>query len=420
MVSNDTKAPDWTRRSVMIGLAAALAGCSGGTYQLGSRNLTLPWGEGGGNAGGAPAGNTIGTPVTPMPSGNAQRFGRGAVPVALLLPLSGESALAQLGNTLANASKLAMAFIEASPNIGENIHITLRDTGTTAAGAINAANAALRDGAKLVLGPVSAEQITAAANATRAANVPLIGFANNGSVAGSGVYVLNVLPDTEMKRAVTYLREQGRRGPAGIFPATPYGEALATAFRQQAIAAGFSPSAVYTFSDLSEAQGIINQAKPMMDSGMIDALFLPDRASAATFAGLVAQSGVDKDFVQIVGSADWANDPGLLANPALARAIFPAVDEAGLNAIRADYQRQFGAAPPQMATIAYTATILANVNTLSLANPPYSQALLTNPSGFAGRDGLFRFNANGRSDYALVIRQIGSGGTVTTLDGAKL
>lgn len=418
-MTSEAKASTWTRRSVMIGLTAALAGCSGGSFQLGSRSLTLPWGDDTGS-GAQPGSNPIGTPVTPMPSGNAQRFGRGAVPVALLLPLSGEPALAQLGTALANASRLAIGFIEASPTIGENINITLRDTGTTAAGAANAASAALRDGARLVLGPVSAEQITAAASVTRAANIPLIGFANNGAVAGPGVYVLNVLPDTEMKRAITYLREQGRRGPAGIFPATPYGEALATAFRQQAIAAGFSPSAVYTFSDMSEAQGIINQAKPMMDSGMIDALFLPDRASAPTFAGLVAQAGVDKEFVQVVGSADWANDPHLLGNPALAGAIFPAVDEAGLNAIRADYQRQFGSTPPQMATIAYTATILANVNTLSLANPPYSPALLTNPSGFAGRDGLFRFNANGRSDYALVIRQIGSGGTVTTLDGAKL
>ncbi|WP_230989579.1 penicillin-binding protein activator [Devosia faecipullorum] len=414
------EAAKWTRRSAMIGLASALAACSGGTYQLGSRSLTLPWGNDGSSGGdGGGGGGSPMTPLTPTGSGNVERFGRGPVQVALLLPLSGEPALAQLGRGLANASKLAMAFIEASPNIGDNITISLRDSGTTPAGAVNAANAAVAGGAKLVLGPVSAEQISAAAQVTRAANIPLIGFANNGNVAGPGVYVLNVLPDTEMKRAITYLREQGRRGPAGIFPATPYGEALATAFRQQAMVAGFSPSAVYTFSDLSEAPGIINQAKPMFDNGMIDALFLPDRASAPAFAGLIAQTGLDKDFVQLIGSADWANDPALLANPALSGAIFPAVDEAGLNAIRADYQRQFGAPPPPMATIVYTATILANVNTLSLANPPYSAALLTNGSGYSGRDGLFRFNANGRSDYALVIRQIGAGGT-TTLEGARL
>lgn len=409
-MKNGAKAAMWTRRSAIAGLASALAACSTGEFQLGSRVLTLPWDNAGsGTAPSAPSG-----PVQP-----AERFGRGPVNVALLLPLSGDPALAQLGRVLANASKLAIGFIEANPNIGENITIALRDCGSTPTGAANAAQAAIAEGAKLVLGPVAAEQVAAAGTVTRAANIPLIGFANNGSVAGPGVYVLNVLPETEMKRAVTYLREQGRRGPAGIFPATPYGEALATAFRQQVIAAGFSPSAVYTFSDIAEAQSIVSQARPMMENGTIDALFLPDRASAATFAGLISQSGIEKDFVQLVGSADWANDPNLLRNPALVGAIFPAVDESGLNALRTEYQSRFGGPLPQMATIAYTATILANVNTLSLANPPYDATLLTNPAGFAGRDGLFRFNANGKSDYALAIRQIGAGG-VTTLEGARL
>ncbi|SMQ85942.1 amino acid/amide ABC transporter substrate-binding protein, HAAT family [Devosia lucknowensis] len=412
MVRKGETATRWTRRSVMTGLAALVAACSPGSLQLGSRSFSFPW-DSADQTGGAPLGSAAPT----MPS---QRIGRGSVTVALLLPLSGDPAVAQLGVALANAARLAIQFIEANANIAENITLSLRDTGTGAAGAVSAANAAVAEGAKLVLGPLTAEQISAAAAVTRAANIPMIGFANNGSVAGPNVYVLNVLPETEMKRALTWLREQGRRGPAGIFPSTPYGEALASAFRTQAIAAGFNPSAVYTFSDVSEAQGIINQAKPLVERMMLDALFVPDRATAPTFAGLLAQAGVARDDVQLVGSADWSADPQLATNAALVGAVFPGVDDAGLNAIRADYQRQFGAAPPQMATIAYTAVILANVNTLSKAVPPYSAQLLTNPSGFAGRDGLFRFQANGRSDYALAIKQIGAGGVVTTVDAAKI
>lgn len=404
------KGARWGRRAVMAGLASALAACSPGGLQWGSRSFSLPWAGDGANTGG----------LLPSASAPKEQFGRGRVSVALLLPLSGNAALSQLGTALANASKLAIAFIEANPNIGENITISLRDTGDSAAGATSAANAAVAEGVKLILGPLTAEQVSAAGQVARAAGIPLIGLANNGSVAGPGVYVLNVLPETEMKRAVRYLRDQGRRGPAGIFPATPYGEALATAFRQQAIAAGFNPSAVYTFSNISEAQQIIDQAKPLIDRGMIDALFIPDRASAATFSGLLARAEVTGEMVQLVGSADWANDAALLRNPALAGAIFPAVDEAGLNAIRADYAARFGGNPPQMATIAYTATILANVNTLSLATPPYEASLLTNPAGFAGRDGLFRFHANGRSDYALVIKQIAAGGVTATVDGARI
>lgn len=404
------KGARWSRRAAMAGLASALAACSPGALQWGSRSFSLPWADGGGTNGN----------LSPIASAPKEQFGRGRVNVALLLPLSGNAALSQLGTALANASKLAIQFIEANPNIGENITISLRDTGDSAAGATNAANAAVTEGAKLILGPVTAEQVAAAGQVARAANIPLIGFANNSSVAGTDIYVLNVLPETEMKRAVRYLRDQGRRGPAGIFPATPYGEALATAFRQQAIAAGFSPSAVYTFSTVSEAQQIVDQARPLIERGAIDALVIPDRASAATFASLLAQAGATPQTVQLVGSADWANDPALLGNPALAGAIFPAVDEAGLNAIRADYAARFGTNPPQMATIAYTATILANVNALSLATPPYETSLLTNPAGFAGRDGLFRLHADGRSDYALVIKQIGAGGVTTNVDGAKI
>jgi hypothetical protein len=249
--------------------------------------------------------------------------------------------------------------------------------------------------------------------------VPLIGFSNNASAAGQGVYLLSVLPEMEMKRAMAYVKAQGRRGLAGAFPATPYGEALATAFRQQATVAGFGPPAVYTFSGPGEAAQIVAQAKQQIDRGMIDTFFIPERASAPAFAAALASAGVTGDAVQIVGSADWAGDATINSTPGLAGAIYPAVDEAGFNAIAGDYQAKFGSRPHPLATIAYTATILANVNTLSMATPPYNPGLLTGASGFNGRDGAFRFLSNGRAEYALVIKKVGAGGA-TTVEGAKL
>ena len=74
---------------------------------------------------------------------------------------------------------------------------------------------------------------------------------------------------------------------------------------------------------------------------------------------------------------------------------------------------------PALASIAYTATILANVNTLSKAPRPYDPLLLTAATGFNGRDGLFRFLGNGKSEYALVIKKLAPGGGVL-VDGAKL
>lgn len=391
-----------------------LSACSPTEFQFGSRTLSF-----GGDAP-MPSGQAQMIPNQPMlPAGPSESFGRGPVKVALLLPLSGDPGLASVGTSLANASKQAVAFIEANPNIAENVTFTLRDTGATVQGATSAANAAVADGAKLILGPLRADQVTAAGAVARSAGLPLIGFSNNPTAASPGVYLLSVLPDAEMKRSLNWVKVQGRRGIAGIFPATEFGQAQETAFRQQAVAAGFAPQAVYTFSNVSEAKQVIDQALPMIQRTLIDTLYLPDRATAPSFGVLLSQAGITPDMVQIVGSADWEGDPAIMTGGVLNGAIYPSVDDAGMAAIGADYQARFGSQPHALATIAYTATVLANVNALSMASPPYNAGLLTAATGFNGRDGVFRFLGNGRSEYALAIKKIGPGGAVQ-IEGAKL
>ncbi|UXN74383.1 penicillin-binding protein activator [Devosia sp. A8/3-2] len=359
--------------------------------------------------------------MMPMPvaAGPSESFGHGPVKVALLLPLSGDPGTASVGMALANASKLAISFIEANPNIAENITITLQDTSTSVEGAASAASAAVTDGAKLIPGPLRADQVTAAGAVARSAGLPLIGFSNNPNAASPGVYLLSVLPDAEMKRSLAYVRSRGRRGIAGIFPNSEFGQAQQGAFRQQAAVAGYQPQAVYGFSSAGEVQQVISRALPLIQSGVIDTLFLPDRASAPTFAAALQQAGLAPGAVLLVGSADWQGDAAILQSSQLSGALYPSVDDGGLNAIRGDYRARFGTQPHPLATIAYTATILANVNTLSMANPPYNPSLMLAASGFNGRDGMFRFLGNGRSEYGLVIKKLAPGGAVT-VDGVRL
>lgn len=403
----------WRQAALGATALLVLSACSMGDLQIGSRTLSFGGDDGGQNQQSFP------TQQPMMPAGPSQSFGRGPVKVALLLPLSGDSGLASVGTSLANASRLAISFIEANPNIAENITITLRDTGASVQGATSAASAAVADGAKLILGPLRADQVTAAGAVARSAGLPLIGFSNNPNAAGPGVYLLSVLPDAEMKRSLDWIKTQGRRGIAGIFPATEFGQAQETAFRQQAIVAGFAPQAVYTFSNVGEAKQIIDQALPAMQKGMIDTLFLPDRASAPAFGTLLAQAGMRPDDVQIVGSADWEGDPAIASASQLSGAIYTSVDPAGMAAIRGDYTARFGGQPHALATIAYTATILANVNTLSMAGQPYNATLLTSATGFNGRDGVFRFLGNGRSEYGLVLKKLVPGGA-QVIEGVKL
>ncbi|HTM79443.1 MAG TPA: penicillin-binding protein activator, partial [Devosia sp.] len=366
------------------GLALLLVACSTSGLTIGDRTLNFPWD--------APQSNTPnGQPTLPLAAG--ETFGRGPVKVTLLLPLS-DPALTGAATALANGAKLAMSFIEANPNIAENITISLRDSGASAGSASQAANAALQEGASLILGPARTDQVLAVGAVARAAGIPVIGFANDVSAAAPGVYLLSVLPESVAKRGLGYALAKGNRGFAGAFPATADGAAQERAFRQAVAAIGLSPVAVYTYGSAAEVQGIVQQALPMLKTGYLDTLFLPDPATAPAFATALQQASASG--VQIIGSPEWDSDGRLGQVPGLAGAIYPAVDPSGLLAIAGEYQARFGSAPPQLATLAYTATILANVNTLSMSNPRYGAAALTAASGFSGRDGVFRFLPNGQ------------------------
>lgn len=419
------------------GLAAMAAGiamltaCTPTEFAIGSRTVTLPfgWGSEAQPQQGAasafpmtPAANPPGVTqsvLPPLQPTGGEAIGRGPVRVALLLPLTGDAALATVGASMANGARLAMSYIEANPNIAENTTIVLKDTGPSVAGATQAAADAVSQGASLILGPMRADQVTAAGAVARSAGIPLIGFSNTPAAAGPGVYLLNILPESELRRSLAFAQRQGRSRFAAIVPTTTFGQAQEAAFRQTLSATGLTPRAVHQFASAAEAQRIVDNLAPLIRSGGVDAVFLPDRASAPLFAGLIANAGVARQSVAIIGSADWEGDATIAATPFLAGALYPAVDDAGYRAILADYQARFGGVPHRLTTLAYTATILANAAPLSMAEPRYNAAALTNPQGFNGRDGLFRFGADGKAQMALVMKEVRAGGAVT-VDEARL
>ena len=391
-------------RLMLLGLVLAVAGCSGSMPRLGSSGS-----------------DDFVTPQEGMilPQAKGETFGTGPVRVALLLPLTGDGALAGVGTSMANASKLAIDFIATSTTIPDNITVVLKDTGTSAGGAASAASQALSEGASLILGPLRADQVTAAGKVARAAGIPLIGFSNNSGVAGPGVYLLNVLPEVEARRSLRYVAGKGRQSFAAIFPTTDYGRIQQSAFQQAVADLGLGARAVYTYSSEAEARAAVQQVAPLLQAGQIDALFLPDRATAPSFGILLEQAGVPRGKVQIIGSADWNADVNIGSTPYLTGAVFPAVDDVGYQALRKEYEAKFGKTPHALATIAYTATILANASSLSMGTPRYDRAQLTLSAGFNGRDGIFRFLPDGRSEYALVMKEVTSGGS-KVVDAAKL
>ena len=352
-----------------------------------------------------------------LPTAAGETLGSGPVRVAVILPLSGP--IAPVGGSMANGAKLAMDFITSSANISDNITLVIKDSAGDATTAAQKAREAVAEGAKLILGPLKAEAVTSAGAVARSAGVPMIAFSNNSGAASAGVYLLNVLPEVEVRRSLTYAKSQGRKSFAAILPTNDFGRIQEGAFRQAVSDLGLNARALYTFSNETEARQAIEQALPLLQSGTIDALFLPDRATAPSFGVLLETAGVQKSALTIIGSADWDGDTTITQTPFLAGAVYPAVDPAGQAALAPQYQARFGTQPHAFTTIAYTAVLLANSATLSQATPPYDRGQLTRSSGFNGRDGLFRFLPDGRSEYALIMKQVVIGGS-QQVDGPKL
>src|SRR3569623_1099075 len=141
-------AQQFHRRHILCagaGLSALLllAGCDTMNF-----NLAGPGSARGPAAGGRPA--------------PGRNIGNGRVRVALLLPLSGDPTLAAVGTSMANAAQLAMDDVAAAAKFGDNITLTILDTGPSAQGAAQQANQAVAQGVSRILGPLKADQVQAA------------------------------------------------------------------------------------------------------------------------------------------------------------------------------------------------------------------------------------------------------------------
>ncbi|SEQ55061.1 amino acid/amide ABC transporter substrate-binding protein, HAAT family [Faunimonas pinastri] len=353
------------------------------------------------------------TTVAPTASAGAdvarETLGSGDVHVAMLLPKRGSGNAAATGTAFRNAADLAMRDF---PNSG--IQLTIYDDGGTALGASAAMDAALADHSGIVLGPVFGASVPTVAAKARTAGVPVVAFSSDASVAGQGVYLLSFLPSEDIRRIVTYAASQGKKSFAALLPSSAYGSVVEAALRQTAGNVGARVIAIDHYSpdgsDLqAKAQAMAAQAS------QYDALLIPDSGDfAPRIASVLANAGVRPGQVQLLGSGQW-DDPRVLSNAALAGAWYPAPTKQGFETFASKYQAAFGSQPPRNATLAYDGTVLAAGLVRRFGPDHFDSTTLTNPNGFVGVDGVFRFVNGGTTERALAIYQVtGTGSQVVS------
>ena len=348
-----------------------------------------------------------GAPTSPVESsplqGSAEQIGSGPVRIGLIAPLTPEGGNGGVGRVLRNAVELAYA------DSGANaVTILVKDDQSTPAGARAAAQSAINEGAEIILGPLFAGNVREVGAVARAAGKPVIAFSTDATAASRGVNLLSFLVESYVDRIVDFAAARGKRSMAALIPQNTYGNIAEAAFQEAAARKGVRVVAIekYSGADMGAAVQRIAAAA----SG-IDALFIPEQAEqmAGLSRALIA-SGIDPKRVQILGTGVWS-DARVLKLPALQGAWYAAPDNSGFNAFASRYRAKFNSDPTRLATLAYDAASLALALARQQGSQRFSESVLTNPSGFNGADGVFRFLADGRNERGLAVQQINNGST---------
>lgn len=151
------------------------------------------------------------------------------------------------------------------------------------------------------------------------------------------------------------------------------------------------------------------QARDTMGGPPFDAVLLADAGPRLRqVASLLNFYDVDAAEVRLLGTQRWADDEGVLREPALRGGWYAAPAPGGLASFRQSYARNFGHQPQDLAALAYDAVALAVV--LSREGNDVGLEALTTPTGFAGSTGAFRLERNGLSRRALAVLEIGADG----------
>jgi ABC-type branched-subunit amino acid transport system substrate-binding protein len=378
-----------SRRLILLsGVGAVLSACSGGTGGLpGFDSQTTPQG-----GGAQPSGPTIGT---------------GSVKVGLILPLTAEGQGAAVGNSLKNAAEMALAEFP-----GADLTLLVKDDRGTPEGAQAAAQEALREGAELIIGPLFAPSVQAVGQVARGAGKPVIAFSSDSNVASRGVYLLSFPPENDVNRVIAHASAQGRKSFAALVPETAYGKVVEGAFQQAVANRGARVVVIERFgSDQNSMRAAATRLAPALQQA--DALFVPaDAATMPSLGLLLQQAGYDPAKVKPLGTGVW-NDASVARVPAIQGGWFASPDTAGFNAFSGRYQKRFNSAPTRTATLSYDAVSLAAALARTQGSQRFSESVLTNASGFAGADGVFRFRPDGLNERGLAVLELRNGQIVT-------
>ncbi len=306
-----------------------------------------------------------------------------SIKVAILLPLSGKNGA--VGQSMLQAAQLAVF------DMGyDNFELMSLDTGGTANGASAAATKAVTDGAQLILGPLFAEEVRAVKSVTSMRNINVIAFSTDWTLAGGNTYIMGFLPFGQVERIASFAADMGLKKVAVAAPADQYGTTVSQRFESEAFERG------------------ITITRALSDVGGYDSVFIP--AGGTQLSSILQR--VANNNARKLGTGLW-DDERVAAMPQMNGAWFAAPSPTARTSFESRYQSTFGSKPVRIATLAYDASALAQALSKNGGGASaFTAANLTNPNGFAGIDGILRFNKSNLVERGMAVLEVKGGRAV--------
>ncbi|MEM7473046.1 MAG: penicillin-binding protein activator [Pseudomonadota bacterium] len=334
--------------------------------------------------------------TSPVKTSGAERT------VALLVPYgspnAGDDAIAR---GLENAARLAAA------DLGGTVEIRVYPTAGQSTQAAAAAQKAIAEGADVILGPLRSDAANAAALVAREESVNVLAFSNNTSIAGGNLFVLGNTFQNTATRLMRYAAGQGRNRLVIVHPTTPVGQIARANVAQAAANAGVQVVGDGSFEFTQ--QGIAS-AMPKISASVRDnaanAVMITDGSAGALpfLAELLPSQGINPNTVKYLGLTPWNVPPQTLSLSGLQGGWFAIPDPNLTVRFDARYSAVHGGPPNFIAGLGYDG--IAAIGALAAKDLAPTAANLTQASGFAGVNGVFRLKADGTIERALAVAQV--------------
>jgi len=342
---------------------------------------------------------------TTLSGGGTPGTGARDVSVALLVPRGAADPNEQrLARDLENAARMAVSDLN-----GVRVDLRIYDTAGNAARAREAALKAVGDGARIIVGPLRADAARAAADAVRRRNVNVLAFSNTPTIAGGNLFILGQSFQNTADRLVDFAVSQGKDRILTVFADTGAGRLGRQAIEQAITGNGAIPagSVSYGFSQQAVIDAV-PRIKRAAEEADANAIFFTANAAGALplFTQILPEAGLGQDKVQYIGLTRWDTPPQTLELPGVQGGWFALPDPVRSAQFRSRFEAAFGNPPHVLSALAYDGIAAIGALAKEGGRGALSRDGLTQPAGFQGADGVFRFTGDGINERLLAVATV--------------